>query len=65
MNEVQENKADTAERTVSERHVEAVRQQCGVFVEAARRTRMPMLVTSRSPIIFVICPTIFDVFPEL
>jgi hypothetical protein len=49
MNEVQENKADTAERTVSERHVEAVRQQGGVFVEAARRTRMPMLVTISKP----------------
>ena len=45
MNEFQENKADTAERTVSERHIEAVRQQGGMFVEAVRRTRMPMLVT--------------------
>jgi len=56
MNEFQENKADTAERTVSERHIEAVRQQGGVFVEAVRRTRMPMLVTDATlpgnPIVF-------------
>jgi hypothetical protein len=45
MNEFQENKADTPERTMSERHIEAVRQQGGMFVEAVRRTRMPMLVT--------------------
>ncbi|WP_457090761.1 sensor histidine kinase [Microvirga sp. P5_D2] len=56
MNEFQENKADTNERTVSERHIEAVRQQGGVFVEAVRRTRMPMLVTDATllgnPIVF-------------
>jgi PAS domain S-box-containing protein len=56
MNEFQENKADTAERTVSERHIEAVRQQGGMFVEAVRRTRMPMLVTDATlpgnPIVF-------------
>ena len=45
MNEFQENMADTAERTLAERHVEAVRQQGGVFVEAVRVTRMPMLLT--------------------
>ena len=45
MNEFEENKADTPERTVAERHIEAVRQQGGLFVEAVRRTRMPMLVT--------------------
>ena len=45
MNELQENKADTPERTIAERHMEAVRQQGGMFVEAVRRTRMPMLVT--------------------
>jgi PAS domain S-box-containing protein len=56
MNEFQENKADTPERTVAERHIEAVRQQGGLFVEAVRRTRMPMLVTdatlSDNPIVF-------------
>jgi hypothetical protein len=46
MNEFQENKADTAERAVSERHIEGVRQKGGMFVEAVRRTRMPMLVTN-------------------
>jgi PAS domain S-box-containing protein len=45
MNEFQEDMPDTAERTRSERHVEAVRQQGGIFVEAVRVTRMPMLVT--------------------
>jgi PAS domain S-box-containing protein len=56
MNDFQENKADTPERTVSERHIEAVRQQGGIFVEAVRRTRMPMLVTDATlpgnPIVF-------------
>jgi PAS domain S-box-containing protein len=56
MNEFEDNKADTAERTVSERHIEAVRQQGGLFVEAVRRTRMPMLVTDATlpgnPIVF-------------
>jgi PAS domain S-box-containing protein len=56
MNEFEENKADTLERTVSERHIEAVRQQGGLFVEAVRRTRMPMLVTDATlpgnPIVF-------------
>ena len=49
MNEFQENKADTPERTVAERHIEAVRRQGGLFVEAVRRTRMPMLVTDATP----------------
>ena len=56
MNKFQENKADTPERTVAERHIEAVRQQGGMFVEAVRRTRMPMLVTDATlpgnPIVF-------------
>ncbi|GEO19052.1 sensor histidine kinase [Microvirga aerophila] len=56
MNEFQDNKADTLERTVAERHIEAVRQQGGLFVEAVRRTRMPMLVTDATlpgnPIVF-------------
>src|SRR4051795_189257 len=56
MNEYQENVADTAERTLSERHMEAVRQQGGMFVEAVRVTRMPMLMTDATlpgnPILF-------------
>jgi PAS domain-containing protein len=56
MNEFEENKVDTPERTVAERHIEAVRQQGGLFVEAVRRTRMPMLVTDATlpgnPIVF-------------
>jgi PAS domain S-box-containing protein len=56
MNEFQANKADTPERTVSEHHIEAVRQQGGIFVEAVRRTRMPMVVTDATlpgnPIVF-------------
>jgi PAS domain S-box-containing protein len=56
MNEFDENMADTAERTNSERHIEAVREQGGMFVEAVRRTRMPMIVTDATlpgnPIIF-------------
>jgi PAS domain S-box-containing protein len=56
MNEFQENVADTSERTVAERHIDAVRQQGGVFVEAVRRTRMPMIVTDATlpgnPIVF-------------
>jgi len=57
MNDLQENLADTAERTLAERHMEAVRQQGGMFVEAVRVTRMPMLVTDATlpgnPIVFV------------
>jgi len=45
MNDFQDNIADTAERTLAERHIEAVREQGGLFVEAVRVTRMPMLVT--------------------
>jgi PAS domain S-box-containing protein len=56
VNNFQENMADTAERTTSERHIEGVRQQGGMFVEAVRVTRMPMMVTDMTlpgnPIIF-------------
>ena len=45
MNRFQENMPDTAARKVAERHIEGLRQQGGVFVEAVRLTRMPMLVT--------------------
>src|SRR3954453_19899283 len=37
--------ADTAARTAAGRHNEGVREQGGMFVEAVRVTRMPMLVT--------------------
>lgn len=56
MNDFQENISETAERTLAERHIEAVREQGGMFVEAVRVTRMPMLVTDPTqpgnPIIF-------------
>lgn len=56
MNEFRDDMEDTADRTRSEHHVEALRQQGGVFVEAVRLTRMPMLVTDPAlpgnPIIF-------------
>src|SRR5215208_2987318 len=56
MNNFQDNLAGTDERTESERHIENVRGQGGVFVEAVRLTRMPMLVTDAAlpgnPIIF-------------
>ncbi|MET0744213.1 MAG: histidine kinase dimerization/phosphoacceptor domain -containing protein [Microvirga sp.] len=46
----------TAERTVSEGHIESIRLQGGLFVEAVRRTRMPMVVTDPTlpdnPIVF-------------
>src|SRR5215218_7280362 len=44
-NEFQEGLADTAARTRTEHHIEGVRQQGGLFVEAVRVTRMPMMVT--------------------
>src|SRR5215208_1031228 len=56
MNNFQDNLAGTDERTSSEHHIENVREQGGVFVEAVRLTRMPMLVTDATlpgnPIIF-------------
>ncbi len=56
MNDYQKDMPDTAGRTLAEGHVESVRQQGGVFVEAVRVTRMPMLVTDATlpgnPIIF-------------
>lgn len=56
MNKFQENMGDTVERTSSERHIENVRQQGGIFVQAVRVTRMPMLVTDatlpHNPIVF-------------
>jgi PAS domain S-box-containing protein len=56
VNDFQENLSDTAERSMAERHIEAVREQGGMFVEAVRRTRMPMIVTDATlpgnPILF-------------
>ena len=56
MNAFQDNLAGTDERTSSERQIENVREQGGVFVEAVRLTRMPMLVTDATlpgnPIVF-------------
>ena len=64
MSDSLENLADTPERTRSERHIEAVRQQGGIFVEAVRVTRMPMIVTDATlpgnPIVFA-----NDAFVEL
>lgn len=45
MNEFQDDLAGTPERSRAERHLERIRQQGGIFVEAVRVTRMPMLVT--------------------
>jgi PAS domain S-box-containing protein len=44
-NEYQQNLADTPERSHSEHYLESVRQQGGMFVEAVRVTRMPMIMT--------------------
>lgn len=56
MNEFQHNLAGTPERTLAERHIEAIRQRGGIFVDAVRLTRMPMLVTDATlpgnPVIF-------------
>src|SRR5829696_115068 len=56
MNHFQENIEVTAGRTFSQRQIEAVRQQGGIFFEAVRVTRMPLLVTDATlpgnPIIF-------------
>jgi len=47
---------DTAPRDQAERHIEGFRQQGGIFVEAVRLTRMPMMVTDATlpgnPIVF-------------
>lgn len=55
-NKYEEGLADTPERTRSEQQIDNVREQGGVFVEAVRLTRMPMIVTDATlpgnPIIF-------------
>ena len=45
MSAFQQDLPSTPERTRSEQHVEAVRAQGGLFVEAVRVTRMPMIAT--------------------
>ena len=45
MNEFQQGLAETTGRTLAERHIEALRQHGGIFVDAVRLTRMPMIVT--------------------
>ena len=45
MNEFQEGIKNPHARTASERNLESLRQGGGVFVEAVRFTRMPMMVT--------------------
>lgn len=56
MNNFNEDLPDTPARDRSERHMEGVRLRGGMFVEAVRVTRMPMLVTDAvlpgNPIIF-------------
>jgi PAS domain S-box-containing protein len=44
VNEFKPDMPDTAARTRAGQHVDAFEQQGGLFVEAVRRTRMPMLV---------------------
>ncbi len=55
-NNYEDDLADTAARTRSERQLHHVREQGGFFVEAVRLTRMPMIVTDAAlpgnPIIF-------------
>ena len=56
MNNFNDNLPGTPARDRSERHMEGVRLQGGMFVEAVRVTRMPMMVTDATlpgnPIIF-------------
>ncbi|WP_375462212.1 histidine kinase dimerization/phosphoacceptor domain -containing protein [uncultured Enterovirga sp.] len=56
MNEYQADISDTPARDRAESHIEGFRLQGGIFVEAVRVTRMPMLVTDATlpgnPIVF-------------
>src|SRR5918994_6430922 len=56
MNEYQNGVGGTHARTMAERHIESIREQGGLFVEAVRVTRMPMIVTDATlpgnPIVF-------------
>jgi PAS domain S-box-containing protein len=55
-NRFQEDMPSTPERNSAVRHIESVRERGGIFVEAVRVTRMPMLVTDATlpgnPIVF-------------
>jgi PAS domain S-box-containing protein len=55
-NRFQEDMPSTPERSSAVRHIESVRERGGIFVEAVRVTRMPMLVTDATlpgnPIVF-------------
>ncbi|MBM0204674.1 PAS domain-containing protein [Micromonospora sp. STR1s_5] len=56
MNEFQAGMVDTPARDQAERHIDGMRLQGGIFVEAVRLTRMPMMVTDATlpgnPIVF-------------
>jgi PAS domain S-box-containing protein len=56
VNSFEQDVADTASRTRSEHRLDDVRERGGIFVEAVRLTRMPMIVTDATlpgnPIIF-------------
>ena len=56
LNEFKAGMVDTSARDQAERHIEGFRQQGGIFVEAVRLTRMPMMVTDATlpgnPIVF-------------
>jgi PAS domain-containing protein len=64
MNEFQAGMARTPARDKAEQHIEALRLQGGIFVDAVRLTRMPMMVTDATlpgnPIVFA-----NDAFVEL
>ena len=45
MNEFKDDLPDTVARSRSEQHLDGLRQQGGIFVDAVRLTRMPMIVT--------------------
>lgn len=56
MNEYEKELGGTPERTSAEQEIETLRQEGGVFVDAVRVTRMPMMVTAATlpgnPIVF-------------
>jgi PAS domain S-box-containing protein len=56
LNEFQADMLGTPARNQAERHIESFRQQGGIFVDAVRLTRMPMMVTDATlpgnPIVF-------------
>jgi PAS domain S-box-containing protein len=56
LNEFKADRTDTPARDGAERHIEGIRLKGGVFVDAVRLTRMPMMVTDPTlpgnPIVF-------------